>query len=511
MILSAARIFQDNMVLQREKPVWVFGEAEPGSKVTVSIQGKSGESVCSDKGKWSVLLPPLKASVSETLTVSSGNEQLVFKNVAAGEVWLAGGQSNMEFHMFYDQDYDAFRTICEDPMIRFYDVPKMASADHEKYYSYKRSGLWRTADPEQIKYFSAAGYYFARTLRADLGVPIGIIGCNWGGSRACCWMDKETLKHCGKVWLEDYEKGLLAISDIEAAREAYFKDPMTDTDKVFDLELRNRMMKGLSLEELEQLFAGFGDGAFATLIGPWHEWHPNGLYENMVKKIMPYTMKGVIYYQGESDEDHPDIYADMMEGLIACWRRGFGDDLPFLITQLAPLGEIIGQGGKYYPQLREQQKEAAERIPGVWCASIGDVGNAYDIHPKEKRPVGERLALLARGHVYGENILCDAPEGASLKRAGNTLRIRFDHAEGGLYISDSRPAPLAVYDSEGTAQDETLYSVSAERDELVLSFENELSADPYRVEFARTPYYEVNVYNMSSIPAFPFVLEETFS
>ena len=508
MKLTAASLFQDNMVLQRGKTVRIWGTSEPFTAISVRIQGLKEDTESDSSGNWQVTLPELKASVSETLRISTQAETLTLHNIAVGEVWMAGGQSNMEFYMYYDKDYEAVLSMCDDPLIRFYDVPRIASEEHAERFSYEKYGFWRQADEQNLKYFSAVAYYFARALRADLNVPIGIIGCNWGGTRSCCWMDQDTLMHSGSVWMEDYEKGLASIPDIQEAREAYFTNPMSDPDQVFDFEMRNKLMKGVSPDELMQMFEQFEEGGTGNYIGPWHEWRPCALYDNMVKTVMPFTLRGVIYYQGESDEDHPDIYADMLEGLIECWRRGFADELPFLMTQLAPLGEMIGQGGKYYPVLREQQKLAAQKLKKVWCASIGDVGDLYDIHPKKKRPVGERLAMLARGHVYNEKVLCDAPYGVKLTRKDNCLIINCEHAEGGLYISDNMPAPIQIFDPFGNQISETEYEVSVLNDKIIIMFNDEMASAPCRVEFAQTPFYKVNIYNMASIPAVPFTVTE---
>lgn len=506
MKLSTASVFNDHMVLQREKRIKIWGESDPNSEVTICIQNRTCSVKTDEKGKWSTSLPELKASVNETLEIRSGEEKLVYSDVLVGEVWLAGGQSNMELKMFYDADYASALSECENPMIRFYEVPQIASEEHVKRNDYSLYGFWRPAEKENLKYFSAVAYYFARALQEDLQVPVGIVGCCWGGSRSCCWMDRETLEECGPVWIEDYERGLEQITDPEKCMEEYFSNPMMDSAQPFN-EIRNRLMKGVSPDELQEILAGMGEGCFA--IGPWNEWRPNALYEWMLKTIIPFTFRGVIYYQGESDEDHPEIYADMLEAQIKLWRREFGEELPFIMTQLVPLGEVIGQGGKYFPALREQQEMAARRLANVWFASTGDAGDYEDIHPKRKYPVGKRLALLARGHVYGEAVLCDAPEGTEMFREGDDLVIECSGAEGGLYVAGEEVNALEITDDAGRNVPKTEYEVLVSAEQIRICFMAPLSGNPYTVRFAKTPYYEVNLYNMAGIPMKPFEVTET--
>ena len=504
MKLTTAEIFQDNMILQRGVPVRIWGNTAPGTKVTVSIQSSQCMVTSDPDGYFEAQIPALEASVCEELVVSSGNEKLIFQNVAVGEVWLAGGQSNMEFQMLYDKEYEVFSEICENRLIRMYDVARIASDYHKEKFDYSLYNYWRTASCDELKYFSAVAYYFARHLQDDLKVPVGIINCSWGGTRSACWMDRESLLSAGKVWLDDYETGLAAIEDPEAARQEYFSSNLTDPADPFGNEIRNRLMKGMTQEELDSLKSMFEDNSIGAAIGDWHEWRPNALYEYMLKTVMPYTIRGAIYYQGESDCDHPQIYSEMLRALVLCWRQGFKENFPFLMTQLAPLD---GEEGAEYPELRRQQERAASMIPDVWCASIGDVGNIFDIHPKEKRPVGERLALLARKHVYGESILADAPVGISLERQENSLIIKCENVQGGLIMKEGR-TPLIIRDHSGAIVEQTDYDLEINKDSLFIKFNILLQKTPYEVQFASSAYYKVNLYNMSEIPMKPFILKE---
>ncbi len=511
MKLILSEIFGDHMVLQREKTVMIWGQGIPSETVTVGIQGQKVTVKIAENGTWRAEISALQTSYNEQMTIESAGSCIVLHDIAVGEVWLAGGQSNMEFFMRYDKEFRKSVKECEDPAIRFFDYPVVTTEKDRQMKDYSDFGYWRTCDADNLQFFSAVGYYFAKKLSETLHVPIGIIGCNCGGTRSCCWMDEETLKECGPVWISDYQKGIENIGDLVLAEENYRKNPMTDKAHPFLNPFADRMMYGVSKEELVGMLAGLAenaDGENPNPIGPWHEWRPNGLYHTMLEHVMPYTIRGVIWYQGESDEDHPELYDSMMKALIGLWRKKWGEEIPFITTQLAPYGEIIGTGGRYYPILRAMQEKTADEVPGVYLASIGDVGMEHDIHPKEKQPVGNRLALLALGHVYGKDILCEAPRAEAASKSDDTIAIEFKFAEGGLEIKGDKVNAICIY-RNGVPVPENEYTCNVKWNILNIVFNSDnLDKDGhFRVEFAKTPYYEVNLYNKADIPAKPFTIE----
>ncbi len=504
MNLKPAAVFADRMVLQRGKPVSVFGSAYPGADIRVAIQGVSGQGKADDDGRWLIALPPLSVSLQETMTIESGEESITVTDVMVGEVFLAGGQSNMEFQMRYDQDFEAEKLICQNPFIRIFDVPKIFSTESEKRHDFSLFGFWRTCDESNLQYFSAAAYYFAQTLSAHLQVPIGIIGCSVGGSRTCCWVDEETVEKCGPQWMREYEANLRSVPDLKEAENSYYANTFIDPSHPFDNPLTDRWMKGLSFEEQKKMLQSLGNGPGGQVIGPWHEWRPCGLYHQMLETILPYTLRGVIWYQGESDETHPECYSEMMHGLIGLWREKWNDELPFLITQLAPLGTELGTDGLGFPRIRAAQEELTRQIPLVWSASTSDCGHPYDIHPKQKRPVGCRLALLALRHIYGNPLLADAPVPKTIRRTADALVIPFDHADGGLLVLGDTIHALQIFDGERELTAQTDFQAYTKGDTLVIKA---LPGKPFhanRVVFAGSCYYQVNLYNRAMVPAKPF-------
>ena len=506
-MLRTANLFQDRMVLQREQRVPVWGMARPGARVSVSVQGSAAEAVADPAGRWQVTLGPLDAARGETLLVESEGERLEIRDVAVGEVWLAGGQSNMEFFMRYDRDLKQAMAGCENPDIRFYDVPETAYEGEEADFDYSQFGFWRPCDPENLQYFSAVGYYFAARVYAALHVPVGILGCNWGGTRAVCWMDEDSAARAASPWLEDYAAGLKKLPDPETCLEEYRRNPMNDRAHPFDIPIADRMMYGVSPEELAQILReAFGEGTPADVpIGPCHEWRPCGLYHTMLEKTAPYGVRGVLWYQGESDAAHADIYEGVLAELITCWRRLWNaPELPFILTQLAPLSEIYDPTAAAYPALRQAQQRVSERLERVWCTTAGDVGCVHDIHPKVKEPIGRRMALLALHYIYGqEELPCEAPLAVECRRTTEGIAVRFLHGEG-LRRTDREPLPLELRLDGEILREGSGLEIDVEDGALRVRCAPAKLAAAKTLGMGDTPYYDMNLSNQAGIPAKPF-------
>lgn len=521
-MLQTAEIFQSGMMLQREKPITVWGTAKPNAQVTVEIQGQSAQAKADESGAWSVSVPALVASASETMTVKAGDEALVYEDVAVGEVWLAGGQSNMEFAMRYEKHKAEALENCEDARVRFYDVPEVCYDGQREEFDYSRMAVWRKATKEDLDYFSAVGYYFQKELEKTLDVPVGIVGCNWGGTTASVWMSRETLERVGEPWIRWFEQKCEG-RDMEAYWKEQHGNPTNDQGNPFNQFSEMIMPRTLSDEEVKRFFGAMQANApegidiaemMANMLDA--KTFPSCLYEHMVKTIAPYGVRGILWYQGESDDDVPGmnvLYKDMLTGVIGDWRALWGEELPFLFVQLPGYERwLMNTQKNHYPVIRKCQEDVAKTVKGTHLCSIADVGEEFDIHPKDKKTVGERLSLLARHYVYGEDILCDAPVAKEALRDGRQITITFENAGAGLHIKGEELSAMRVMVEDGSAffngEDEAeaegvAFTAKVDGDKLVLTLKEETDKK-VKVAFARTSWYLVNLYNEADIPAIPF-------
>ncbi len=497
--MQTAAIFGDGMILQRDKPLRIWGDAAPGARIVVDLEGAPATTATADAdGRWSTTLPPRDAARGLTLTVSGEDERIVHRDVSIGEVWIAGGQSNMEFVLDFDADRERVFTGPMNPDIRFFDVPKTSYEGQEKEHDYSLSGWWRSCTPEDLRYFSAAGYYFAEQLQAALGVPVGIVGCNWGGTPASAWTPRAALADGpGAVWLEDFDAGLREL-DVEEEAAAYRAHRASDRSNPFRDPFLNRLMRdGISKEDEAEFLPAFRANFYPT-VGSLHPCRPGGLFDTMVGRIAGYAARGVIWYQGESDIAHPELHGTVLETVIRTWRDAWDDrELPFLITQLAPFGSTAVGDGDLFPVIRHQQAVTAATVPLTWMASSSDAGAEFDIHPKNKEPIGVRLALLARRHVYGQDVAADAPELDRAERTATGVDLRLRHAAG-LTAGDA-DLPLTVTGPDG----EPVPVAGVDVDDEVLRIHGSIPIGS-TISFAWTGYYTVDLRNGAGLPAHPF-------
>lgn len=497
-MIKLGEIFQNGMMLQRGKDVHIFGTADPGCVIRAKIQGKNGEAAADETGHFDIVLSGLEASDSETLTVEDGETVLRIDDVAIGEIWIAAGQSNMEFHLGYEKHWQEEQDH-SDINLRFYDVPEVAFRGQREAFDYQEFSVWRKADKsESMQYFSAAGYYFQKMLREELHIPIGIVGLNWGGTRSASWMRKESVL---PQWDQRFQEETRDI-----IWDKYWQDLMTcpesDRGHPFANPVWNLMMYATpSVEEIYlksmECFGGMempGDPLYEP------KDIPGCLLEHMVKTITPFTTRGVLWYQGESDDaiGMQELYEQMLTLLIRDWREEFKDAaLPFLIVQLPGFERWLHIEDMDYMTIRSCQEEVTRQVENTWLCSISDGGEQFDIHPKDKKLVGERLAALALRHIYEKDVPADPPVLKEAAFDGTIIRLSFENAGDGLYAAGERIEGLSVYGKDDT---EIPFDHEILKDTITLHCHQE----PRSVRYLKKKWFQSNLFNAAGIPAIPF-------
>jgi sialate O-acetylesterase len=494
--LKVAPVFSDNMVLQRDKNINVWGTASDGDRITVAIEDCSASTTVKNN-KWTVVLPGLKAGGPYDVKVTGSKDSVTFSNVMIGEVWLAGGQSNMEFELRNSKNGKNVAANVKGCNIRYYNPLKLSYID-EEFLKKEEETSWQECSPETVGRWSAAAFYFAKKLSEELNVTIGIINCNWGGTSASSWVNRETLEldRDTNTYVEEYNK-----ANEGRTFEEYLKE-LKDYNIWYDA-WQKRVDKcyaedpDMSWPEVLKIA---GESRWPEPLGPKSPYRPAGLYETMLQRVTPYTLRGFIYYQGESDEHKPKIYGKLFSKLIDQWRIDWEDDeLPFIFVQL-PM--YIGKGEedkKNWPIIREAQMKVHKTVKNTGIAVILDCGEYGNLHPVDKEPVGDRLALQALYHVYGKSADAYGPIYKGLKYIDNCIELSFDHVKDGFVVKGDKAAGFEI---AGDDRKFVPADIDIRADKIVVSAEN--IPDPKYVRYAWFNYAQVTLFNKAGLPLAPF-------
>lgn len=446
-------VFSDNMVLQQGMMVPIWGWGPEGEVVTVTFGNHTAKARVKH-GQWMVKFHSLKASAQpETLTIaSSSGKTIEFKNVLVGEVWLASGQSNMEFKLPRAFGAEQDIAAADNPNIRYIDVPntRLSSPTNNV------GAVWTTCTPESVTKLSAVAYYFARALQHDRGVPVGIIESDWGGTPAEAWTPWETI----------------------------YASPM------------------LKAHYIDEYLKG-GDKAPTNLGKPRKPWRPGELYNGMIAPLVPFAFRGAIWYQGEANAHGTKAkeYRLLLATMISKWRMEFNQDFPFLIVQLAPFKPIQHQPEESdWAMLRESQSFLTTALPKVGMAVITDVGDEHNIHPTKKQPVGKRLELAAQRIAYGENIDYSGPTYHSMYVRGDKVYLTFDNVDGGL---ESRGGALKGFAICGPDH-HFVWGIAELEGQDTVAVSSPSVPHPVAVRYGWADYPVVNLWNRAGLPASPF-------
>ena len=416
--LKVASIFGDHMVLQRQMPTRVWGWTTPGQDVSVLLKSGDGRTSrtstakAGEDGRFDATLDALEAGGPFTLTISA-DETKVFNDVLIGEVWICSGQSNMRWPVAYSNDADLETLTAKYPNIRLITVPNVGTQELQNDFK----GEWGACTPESVEHFSAVGYFFGRQLHQTLDVPIGLIDNAWGGSACEAWLRRDVLEADGR-----FDELIERWKDVEANYDE------TASTALYDKKL----------EKWKETKQGKRPRAPRNpLVG---QNRPGNLFAGVLNPTIGYTMRGVIWYQGESNSGRAYQYRDLFPLMIQHWRDEWKQgDFPFYWVQLADYrAEASAPGGSDWAELREAQTMTLSKLPATGEAVILNLGEAADIHPKNKQDVAKRLVRLALANDYGLPIVARSPLYKTMAVQDNKIVLTFDHVGGGLDTFDVR-------------------------------------------------------------------------
>lgn len=492
--LRLAAVFSDHMVLCREKNVRVFGEAADGAQVTVSVAGQSAHAVAAH-GRFEAVLAPMPAGGPHTLTVSDGQTSLTLGDVMIGDVYFAGGQSNMEWPLEQAEGGPELVKTLDNPLIRYVNFPHNAWLD-ENALAQERNMRWKALRPGECGDISAVACHFALNLQPELGVPVGIIDCYWGGTSVACWMDEAALgvTAAGTKLLAEYRERVKGKSDAQYDAEM----------KAYDDEYQ-AWWKRVRVLQQDDPDISWSDIHVKAGECPWPQpegrksaFRPAGLAETMVKRVAPYTLTGVLYYQGEEDTKHPPLYRPLLMTLIAYWRGLFLDaSLPFLFVQLPMFIAKGEQDARNWPPIRQAQEQVFSDMRNTGLAVLIDCGEFDNVHPRDKKTVGYRLYLQALKVVYRRDVPADSPRAIAARCDGSSVRVALN----GPVRSLGEPALFELAGEDGQ-----FHPAQCE----LLGRELRVSAQavpaPATVRYAWVNYGIVRVFGMDGLPLAPFCL-----
>ena len=479
-------LFTDNAVFQRAVEVPVWGTGDNDEKVSLEFNGQKLETTVKD-GKWMLKLKPMKENSTPQNMVISGKNTVTVKNILVGEVWLCSGQSNMAFPLRatkalgnYPKIKDVLRDAQNYPLIRQFKVPLIKNTDIPAKVN-DTKGKWSVCDSLTSRDFSAVAYFMAVDLFKKLNVPIGIVNSSYGGTAIENWISKETLD---------------AIPAEKTAIMSRFEKEMADFPRKM-ADYQN------NLSSLQDKFKT--DSTLAVLqkkelpkkpslpMSPAERGGPTGLWNTMIYPLIPYAFKGVAWYQGEANASRGIQYRALLPALIQNWRTEWKEgDFPFVIVQIP--------GWKnHFPELKEAQLLTTQKVPNTALAVTYDCDDTLDVHPGNKQPVGERMALAARGIAYNEKIEYSGPLYQSMKVDGNKIVLSFTHIGSGLIAKNG-----ALKDFTIAGSDKNFVPAKAEivDNTVVVSAESVTNPEAVRVGWRLCP--QMNLYNKEGLPASPF-------
>lgn len=478
-------VISDHMVLQQEMPASVWGWAEPGEKVTVKFAAQTLETTADPEGRWRVKFAELAPGSAGEMTVA-GKNTLTIHDVVAGEVWIASGQSNMEFTVGRGKDAQQEIAAANYPKLRMFTVQKNAQLEPQE----DLPGKWAVATPETAGAFSAVGYFFARKLNQTLKQPIGILHTSWGGTPAEYWTPRRVLA-ADAVFKPIFDSWEAKVAAYPKAKETY------DADLARWKEAEKTAREaGKPVPPPPR--APIGDGAVGS---------PGCLYNGMIAPLTPYTLRGAIWYQGEANAGNAKLYRRLFPTMILSWRQAWKAEFPFLFVQLAnfnakhqpPTGQPEQSA---WAELREAQMMTLE-LPRTGMAVAIDIGEADDIHPKNKQEVGRRLAMIAEASAYYRDQEFSGPLFGGAQIEDGKIRLSFRNSDGMKAADGGKLKGFAI---AGEDKKFVWADAAIEGDHVLVSSPE--VKEPVAVRYGWADNPECNLVNATGLPASPFRSDE---
>ena len=543
-------LFTDNMVLQRGVANEIWGWAKPGSKINIKIAGRNYNSQADYTGRWEVNLRPHQAGGPYKLELSSGANKIVLKNILFGDVFLATGQSNMQWTVSASAHYDENRAKADHyKQIRFFTVMNNPLAQPVN----NLEGEWVVNNGSTVGFQSGVAYAFAKRIHDNLGVPVGIIHSSVGNTKIEYWMSRDSLQGfnqyseifsdfqvpfritlSGTLNLADalrHKNLRLQISESDINKKIWFNGIHIPPDQldansytvsknllkeINEITIRLKSVPG-NLATIESDITSMIESEVKVLtplslkINPWEagvqyeQEYPTVLFNGMIAPLVPFDIKAILWYQGESNLDNVALYPQLFKKMVQDWRSRFSNDkLPFLSVQLAPYkSEDVTNK---LPAFRLAQSQLAKEIPYHYMATSIDLGDADgDVHTKEKEEIGARLSQLALDHIYNQKNNSDNLEYSNFQHEGNALRLFFTNTNDGLYLKSGKS--LRCFELVSKSGLVTPARAVIDGSSVLVYLDGATISDYSALRYAWSDRPPVNLYNFNSLPLLPFKID----
>lgn len=486
-LIKLPAIFSDQMVLQQKAKVQVWGWASPGEEISLIAQWQKQEikTKADQLGNWKLVLQTPVAGGPYTIKIK-GKNLIVLKDVLIGEVWFCSGQSNMAFPLKYSDSAKEEIAKADYPAIRYFSIKKQYGSQPFKD---SPGSAWEKTSPETAPSFSSVAYYFAKKINKDLKVPVGIVYSAWGGTPAEAWTPKKILEKDSSF--QFYLRRWKEIPDKVGKDSMEYRQALSEWEKKLNPPGNNPIQK----PDLPRTFYYYQR--------PWCE--PGALYNGMINPVIPYSIKGILWYQGESNVGEADNYEHLFTSMISSWRNQWKSEggqkvLPFYFVQIAPFGYSNLDAAA---RLRQAQYEVMKKVKNTGMAVTIDLGNMANIHFTHKKEVGERLALIAMANSYGFNhIIFQGPSCKSVINANNRIHVTFNQP---LFTINNKKAKGFEIGYKNRGKD-SLFFMPAQAEikgnEVIVWPIN--MKDPVMVRYAWLEAGKANLINKIGLPAFPF-------